>query len=213
MTAINLIPHEVRQAEAIRTRLVRWAVAVAIAALVGLVPYMMEISQKAKAATLQAEVDRLDEEATAIRTKLRAATASAQKTQSELERSKALRGKRSWSGMLALIASSMPQDSWLQSISTDPETPPAGLARVSGPVAVSATTPTVPAVPESVTIEAPRRLRLVGFSTSDAEPLNFVENLTESGVFSRVALQKATRAPNSELGDLASYQFEIVCEW
>jgi len=213
MTCINLIPHGLRQAAAMRARLLRWSITISAAAAVGLVPCMIEWSRKAQAATLQAEIDQLDSEVSSLRTKLSAATARTQQTLSELEKSKALRGKRSWSGMIALIAASMPEHCWLQSIATDPDTPPAGMSRTAIPANTPAATPTATVNPETVTIEAPRRLRLVGISTNDAQPLVFVEKLTESGVFSKVALQRVLRSPGRAGGDAQSYQFEIVCEW
>lgn len=213
MNSINLIPHEIRHTHVVRARLIRWSMVLGLSAVVALAPYLVVRSQTARTAALQEQLDRLDQEAASLRGSLRVATTRAQQALSEVERSRALRGKRSWSGMLALLASSLPSDCWLQIVSTDPETPAAGYNRVASsamsPQANGAAAP----VPETVTIEAPRRLRLVGSSTNDAQPLVFVENLMNSGVFSRVALQKALRSAGSENNDHASYQFEVLCEW
>jgi hypothetical protein len=119
--------------------------------------------------------------------------------------------------MFALIATCLPADCWLLSVATDPETPGVGAARAAAAPAVQGT-PAVhvenPPRRETVTIEAPQKMRLIGFSTSDSQPLVFVGNLSESKAFARVALQKATRAPSGkDAGDEPLYQFEIVCEW
>jgi hypothetical protein len=112
--------------------------------------------------------------------------------------------------MFSLLATCLPADCWLLSVATDPEAPGAGAAR---PAAVPAV-PGTAAVHETVTIEAPQKMRLIGYSTSDSQPLVFVGNLTESGAFARVALQKATRAAGGkDASEEPLYQFEIVCEW
>ena len=210
MTVINLIPARVIRAAAQRIRLVRWAVVVALAGVLAAIPYTLTLSQKAEAAELREEIDRLDQDATSVRSQLRAVTSRAQESLSELERSKALRAKRAWSSMFALIATCLPADCWLLSVATDPETPGVAVAR---PAAVPAAPVTV-AVRETVTIEAPQKMRLVGFSTSDSEPLVFVQNLRESNAFASVALQKSMRAPaGNDPGEAPVYQFEIVCEW
>lgn len=213
MNPINLIPHDIRQSQVLRVRLFRWSMVLGLSAGVALAPYLVVRSQAARTARLQEQLDRLDHEAASLRGSLRVATTRAQQARSEVERSRALRGKRSWSGMFALIASHLPGDCWLQMVSTDPETPAAGYNRVASSAMSPQANGTAAPVPETVTIEAPRKLRLVGSSTNDAQPLVFVENLMNSGVFSRVALQKALRSPASENNDHASYQFEVLCEW
>ncbi len=217
MKVINLIPAEINRAAARRVRFIRWAVVVALAGLLAAIPYSLTLSRSAVAAELREEVDRLDQETTGVRSQLRLATSRAQELLSELERSKALRGKRAWSSMFALIAACLPADCWLQSVATDPETPSAAVAR-SAAVHAAPVTGAVrvedPLRRETVTIEAPQKMRLVGFSTSDSQPLVFVGNLTESRAFAHVALQRATRAPDGkDAGEKPLYQFEIVCEW
>lgn len=211
MTLINLIPEEVVQAAARRSRLLRWSIVAALAGVLSAIPYALTLSRNASIATLRAEIDRIDQETSAVRTQLRQASARAHDLLSELERSKALRAKRAWSGVFALIASCLPADCWLQSVATDPETPAASSAR---PAPVVLPAGAVAAAKESVTIEAPQKLRLVGYSSSDSQPLVFVANLTDSKAFARVALQKALRSPAGNNPDeMPLFQFEIVCEW
>ncbi len=216
MTSINLIPVEIRQAAARRSRLARWIVATSIAGVLALIPYSWNLSKQAQAAQAQQEIQHLEQEATGLRSQLRLATSKSQDLLSELERSRALRAKRAWSGMFALIARSLPADCWLLSVATDPETPSAAVIRPPiAPVASGAATAAGnPQQKETVTIEAPRKLRLIGYSTNDSQPLSFVSNLMESRTFSRVGLEKTLRAPAGQTaGDETLYQFEIVCEW
>lgn len=210
MTCINLIPAEIRRAAVRRVRLVRWSAVTVLAGVLAAIPFSLSLSRKAQAMELRAEVDRLDQEAAGVRSQLRSATTRAQELLSELERSRALRGKRAWSSMFALIANCLPADCWLHSVATDPEAPGAVVSRpVGAPLAHGAL-----ASAETVTIEAPQKLRLIGFSTHDAQPLVFVSNLVDSRAFAHVALQKALRAPGgNEANEESLYQFEIVCEW
>lgn len=211
MTLINLIPEEIVQAAARRNRLLRWTVIVALAGVLSAIPYSITLSRNASLATMREEIDRIDQETSAARAQLRQASTRARDLLAELERSKALRSKRAWSSIFALIATSLPADCWLHSVATDPETPGANPSRPNP--AASAAGAVAPAQ-QTVTIEAPQKLRLVGYSTSDSQPLEFVANLTESKAFARVALQKALRAPaGSEKGATSLFQFEIVCEW
>jgi len=210
MKVINLIPADIRRAAARRIRLGRWAVIVALAGVIAAVPYSLSLSRTAQVARLREEFDRLDQDVTSARSRLRLSTSRAQQLLSELERSRAFRSKRAWSGMFALIADCLPEDCWLQSVATDPEAP--GVAAVRAPTSPAA--PGAAPVRETVTIEAPQKIRLVGFSTGDSQPLVFVRSLTQSGAFARVALQRAMRAPaGKETGEESLYQFEIVCEW
>jgi len=205
---INLIPAEIVHAAARRVRLLRWSLCVSLSGLLAMLPYTLTLSRKAEAADLRRQIDQFEQESGGLRTQLRGATARTAALLSELERSNALRTKRAWSGMFALLAAALPADCWLHAVATDPEAPGVGSARP--PVAVPATA----AAREPVTIEAPRKLRLLGYSTSDSQPLIFVSNLRESQAFAKVALQRAQRAPAAQAeGQESLYQFEIVCEW
>ncbi len=207
---MNLIPESVLYARERKRRALRWTVAVAASSVLAAAPLMMDWTRSARAAGLREESDRLFQELEVARTKLRAATSESTSTYLEIERANALRSKRSWSGIFALIASCMPDDCWLASVATDPETPLASARPMEAPA------PSTPdAVKKTVAIEAPRKLRLVGFANSDTQPLAFVTRLKESGVFQGVLLERSLRAPDasSDQADQTVYQFEIVCEW
>ena len=211
MVTLNLLPEDVQTVLARRRRTQQWAAAVTLAATLLAVPLGLDWSRGARAAYLRAESQRLQADVESTRAALRATSSTANELFVQVERAKALRSKRAWSGMLALIASCMPAECWLASLATDPEVPAAGPAR-------RAPNPT-PGTPgaaaekkekEVVTIEAPRKLRIVGFAPDDAQPLAFVTSLKESRVFRRVALEGSVREPNR---DPAVFRFELVCEW
>lgn len=208
MTTINLIPQDIEQARARRFRWKRWSLVAAASGVLAMMPIMWRISQRAQTSRLTVALEQVETERSEIRAKLAQATARAEDLSSELERSRAFRSKRSWSGVVGLLAAALPPDCWLMSLATDPETPAGTAARIAVPVSPQPAA----AVQEKVVIEAPRKLRLVGYSTNDAQPLTFVANLKESKAFSKVALQKAIRAPGATAEE-ALYQFEVVCEW
>lgn len=214
MVSINLIPREILLVQARRTRTIRWAMTISISAILAAIPYSITLARAAHAEQARRQLDGLEDEATALRSQVRLAIATTEETRSELERSRALRGKRSWSGMLALIARCLPEECWILSMSTDPEAPSAAPSQTVPATTSIASAASTARERESVVVEAPQKLRLVGHSTSDGPPLVFVSRLIESRVFSRVALEKTQRAPGQSVaGEKAHYQFEIVCEW
>ena len=59
-------------------------------------------------------------------------------------------------------------------------------------------------------IEVPRKLKIVGYATTPAEPHAFVTALKDSGVFTNVALERLLREP---MLDGFYFRFELDCEW
>ncbi|MDO8631965.1 MAG: hypothetical protein Q7R41_15880, partial [Phycisphaerales bacterium] len=184
---------------------------------------VLDWNRRTHAAELRNEHDRLQQELGATRAQLRTTSAEATRVFLEVERSNALRSKRAWSAMFALIASCMPADCWLASVATDPEAPAGGasprpaVAVVPDP-GLNAGAPKEGGKREIVTIEAPRRLRMIGYAENDTQPLAFVTNLKESRVFQSVLLERAMRAPDVAAGPSGPsggtvYQFEVVCAW
>ncbi len=214
MAGINLIPEAVLVSQAQRRHAKGWLILVLMFAALNVLPLALDWSRRAHAVKLRDESARIQREVVSSRSQLRATSAEATRVFLEVERARALRSKRAWSSMFALIASCMPSECWLVSVATDPETPGGGVA------------PQRPAAPpkaagdekETVTIEAPRKLRILGYALSDTQPLAMVTNLKESNVFESVLLERALRAPDVAPGESAKpdgalYQFEIVCEW
>ncbi len=225
MTSVNLIPESVLVAQTQRRHAKSWTLLVLAAAGLSAVPLMLDWSRRAHAAELRDESDRLRQELGSTRLQLRTTSAEATRVFLEVERANALRSKRAWSGMFALIASCMPADCWLASVATDPDAPAGG----ASPGPVVAQPKSTDGKREIVTIEAPRKLKIIGYAENDTQPLAFVTHLKESRVFRSVLLERAVRAPDvaaafspsrgidaadpSGPSGGAVYQFEVVCAW
>lgn len=220
MTSVNLIPESVLVAQTQRRHAKSWTLLVLAVAGLSAVPLMLDWSRQAHAAELGDESDRLRQELGSTRLQLAATSAEVTRVFLEVERANALRAKRAWSAMFALIASCMPADCWLASVATDPDAPAGGASPrtvVPNP-GFNAGAPKEGGKREIVTIEAPRRLRMIGYAENDTQPLAFVTNLKESRVFRSVLLERAVRAPDVAAGPSGPsggtvYQFEVVCAW
>ena len=206
MVGIDLIPQSARFARARRRHIKAWALALAAAAALLVVPAIIAWSQQSDIARLRRRNDELQSGLAVARGKLRTVTATAKATLTRLERAKALRSKRAWSSILAEIDKRMTPGSWLTSIATDPKSPStrAGNSRSRGTRGKDQESKT------SVAIEAPRKLRIAGYTTLAGEPHQLVRNLKSSGIFTAVTLVDSRREPAL---DASYYRFEVVCEW
>lgn len=206
MVSVNLIPEAVRLAQARRHRLTRWGISIVVAVVVLAAPLCIDWFRRAQAVALRTQHDQLQIQLATIRTELRALTTQANQASVQLERADALRSKRAWSAMFAMIGRCMPAGCWLTSIATDPATPARGGDRH---VALRRRDSTQDE-PSTVVIEAPRALRIAGYATNVAEPHEFVTNLKEAGVFTGVVLEHSRREPAL---DGSYFRFELACEW
>lgn len=205
MAGVNLIPESVWLAQARRRHVRHWALWITLAACAVAVLSGIEWFHEATAAELRARNDTLQSELETVRGELVSLTSEAHRVHLQIERAKALRSKRAWSGMLAMIASCMSPGAWLTSIATDPPTPPEGGARSKRQG--SNETDESHAV---VVIEAPRRLRISGYALEDAHPDEMVVRLKNAEVFTRVVSGGRHREP---MLDGSYFRFELVCEW
>ena len=207
MVSVNLIPKGVQLAQTRRRHLSRWTIAVAVAGVVLTVPLTLGWVRRAEAAHLRAQADQHQARLAQSRNDLETVTTELDRVLSQLERALALRSKRPWSPLLALIGGRMPKGCWLTSIGTDPATPSAGARRSGRPDSKRAK----PATPTStLIIEAPRKLRIAGYATDAAEPHEFVIGLKDTGIFSNVVLENLRREPAL---DGFYFRFELLCEW
>ena len=206
MIGVNLIPQAVQTAQARRRHVGRWTTALATVSLALAVPLAIDWYDRARADDLRAEHSELEQRLGTQRGELRALTGQLQEVGTRLERANALRAKRAWSSLLAMIGRRMPEGCWLTSIATDPPVPSEGAARgpaphKNDPASQQATT---------LAIESPRMLRLAGYAADVAEPHEFVAKLKETGVFSRVVLERSRSEP---VLDGTYFRFDLVCEW
>lgn len=210
MIQVNLIPAHVQLGQMRRQRLRVWAAGNAVVAVAVIVPFALEWLNQARAEELQARNVEVQQQLSAAAANLRAVRDEAEQLHLQIRRADALRSKRAWSGMLGLIAGCMPPGSWLTQLATDPPAP-----RGAGGAATPRSSPTISpttkaATPPVVTIEAPRKLRLIGYASTAAEPLTLVTNLKDTGVFARVTLE---RSQLDHVNERAAFRFEVVCEW
>lgn len=219
---INLVPSSVQIVHQ-RNRWIRfWCVAACLAFIVlgGALGY--DWLETRRMSEMAVRLSQAQQEVEKLRGEVRTLAATAGQLQQRLERADALRAKRAWSGLLALIAEKLPPDCRLQSIATDPAKPPVdsiviapamqpapGGQSLSG-VATATTPAAQPPPARTVLLDAPRKLRLVGFAGDPARPVAFVSSLKESGAFTHVNLERAQWEPARKD---AHFRFELVCEW
>jgi Tfp pilus assembly protein PilN len=202
---LNLLPREVCAAQA-RARHVRtWITCGAPVLLVLLGLLALDGVRGVQAADLRDQVAGLTRTLSARRAEVKNLTESLAEATLHLKRSDALRAKRNWSDVLVFIGRHMPKECWLESVATDPDSPSPGTPVAPAKAAAGKTN-----APTTVTIDAPRKLRIGGHSLDSAAPLTFVANLKESGVFAKVALEHSVLEPDARL---PRFRFEVLVEW
>ncbi|MFQ5462348.1 MAG: hypothetical protein ACE5E5_06935 [Phycisphaerae bacterium] len=204
MIRVNLIPEKDQIARIRRQHLVRWMVASACAvAALALVTGTDWVS-RARADELQAEQARLQSEFARARAELRELTSTSKLLRSQVDQAEALHAKRAWSGMIAMIASHLPQGAWLTSVETDPEAP-RGAVRRSAPVDAEKSDE-----PQAVVIDAPTALMIHGYAPQARDPVSYIAALKAEHMFREVALVRSRREP---VLDGSYFRFELICRW
>ncbi len=211
IASVNLIPKSTLFAHTRRKHVKRWAGVLVVSISIACAGIGVNWLQRAESIQLEKESKRVQAELLSLRSQATAAQAEAQVIESRLNRANALRAKRSWSGMFALISEALPLSCWLTAVATDPPFPSGARnkapRKVKGKVRGSKANN---AVVKPIMIESPRKLRLVGFASGVADPHRFVVNLNATKVFSSVVL---TGTQQQKLGNSEFYRFEVECEW
>lgn len=208
---VNLIPEPVRVDRARGRRIRQWSVIVCVAVAGSAIPTAASWMQTHKAEQLRAGYDQLQSDLNTSREELKSLSSQANELFLRLERAKALRSKRNWSGVFALIARTLPQGCWVTTLATDPDVPPPQQAAAKQiPIAMAKPADAPPEKPAPVFIEAPRRLRIVGQSTEASGPLAFVLQLKDAEVFREVVLERSQRESDDTR---TSFHFEVICTW
>jgi Tfp pilus assembly protein PilN len=216
---VNLIPENLQVSAARRRRARAWIVATGASLAVLALPALSDWLRRAEAGELAAAGDRLQSQLASLRKETVALAAQAAQARAHLERADALRAKRAWSALFALLAEQTPSGCWFTTIATEPASPP--LAPQTRPPlpqpAPAASTSTHSSATASdsrtkpvVVIEAPRKLHLTGFATAAGEPHQLAANLKETGIFTNVVLEEA-RLEQTPEG--AYFRFDLTCEW
>ncbi len=208
MSGLNLIPAGVLAARARRRHLQAWSTAIGTALCALALPLIMDWTNRARAGEMETVSENLISELQQLRTQHREATTQATLLQGQIERAKALRSKRAWSAMLGLVGSCLPDSAWLTLIATDPPTPAAG--GLPGRTLGRGKAESESADKQTVTIDAPRRLKVRGYTENHEEIYEFMRLLKGAGVFSEVTL---IRSGIEHPGKQPAVGFEVICEW
>ena len=212
MIAVNLIPASVQVAQARRRHGRVWATAVVACLFIMCVPLVLNWMESARVEAMSDQTTVVQNELAVARAALRSLTAQVQEATLHRERARALHAKRSWSALLAIISESLPEKCWLGSLATEPAAPsPGGRGPRNTPTVAGKTPPgAITSEPATVLIEGPRALRISGFAGDPSEPLAFITNLKETGLFRVVNLEGFRR--ESGFSDLF-FRFDVLCEW
>ncbi len=205
MVAVNLIPDSVRRAYQRRRHMKRWAVAASASASLLVACLVIDWLERAEAADLYAQNSQLQGQLESVRADLQAVTQEAENVLSRITRAEALKSKRAWSSIFALVSSCMPSDAWLTSLATDPSRPSLRRDHSIAPKPKEGDEE-----PQAIMIDAPRKLRIFGYAVEAGHPHEFVTNLKRTDAFTRVTLARTQREP---VFDGSYFRFELVCEW
>lgn len=206
MVRINLIPKHVQWSQARQVHIKRWVVSGLVVAGAVAVALGIDGFNRAKADGLRKQGDLLRNELQQVRADLRSMTQKVQQVVLRIERAEVLRGKRTWSGIFALIDQAMPKGCWLVSAATVPDVP----MSASSQTVRHAVATNTRGSKGSVTIDAPRSLKLVGYAPGTGEPHSFITALKRAGVFKQVTLVRSQR---EMVLDGSYFRFELECGW
>ena len=210
MIRVNLIPHDLQMRHMRRRRLKLWAVCNALTGLALLLPLGLEWLNRTEAETLRQGNLEVQRHLSTSQAELRGVRGEAEQRLLQIQRADALRSKRAWSGMIGLIARSLPPACWLTRVATDPAAPHGSGGRVAHSTPGRPGRPGSSETAEVVTIDAPRKLRLSGYASTPVEPLALVTNLKNQGIFSYVTLEQSQLEPAAAA---PLFRFELVCGW
>lgn len=210
MLAIELRPAETTYRVMRMQRIRRWSVALVVAVCPLILILIIDWLQRADQRERADEKSRVEVQLAAMRERFRYASAEAEQLLAQIQRADALRSKRSWSDLLALVGGALPQGGWLTQISTEPPQPVADQARAAVVATAQPPAPASPAAKAPITIESPRELRVSGYAVTAAEPSDFVAGLRSTNLFAKVELIQCRQEP---VHDGSYYRFDVVCKW
>ncbi len=206
MARINLIPAYILDRQQRRSRLHRWLVPMAAAFTCVLVMLWLTLSQRADASDVQVLTTQLLSQVATSQAELKVAQEKSVQLREQMERADSLRGKRAWTRIIAIVTQCLPKSAWLTSISTDPTVP----SKLRTTKSSTIKTKDANKDAELVTIDAARKMRLLGYTAKPGEPNDLVRRLTTSGVFESVSLTQSRR---QDVHDGSYFRFEVICEW
>ncbi len=206
MARINLIPEYIMTRQQRRRHLQRWLAPMAVALMCVLMMLWLTFSQRVEASDVQSQTDQFLAQVKTFQQKLKEAKAKSVQLRDQMERADSLRGKRAWTKIIAVVTQCLPKSAWLTSISTDPTSP----SKVRRTQSASIQAGNAIKCDEVVTIDAARKLRLLGYTAGAGEPHDLVRRLKTSGIFKSVTL---THSRRQDVLDGSYFRFEVICAW
>ncbi|MEK6797338.1 MAG: hypothetical protein AABZ12_00065 [Planctomycetota bacterium] len=213
---VNLIAPDLLAAQSRRRRIRCWTWVVVPACAVYAALWVAQAFAGSDLEQLRLELQSRSRQLHALRAEVVDLDSRSSAVADQLRRAAALQEKRRWSAVLGLLSETMPHGCWLASVATDPAVPgaaPSGGVSAASPAASPSTTAGQPpgaTSPKPMVIDAPRRLRVIGFAADPEAPLAFVGNLKATQVFRDVSLERSLREPSE---DAQRFRFDILCEW
>jgi Tfp pilus assembly protein PilN len=207
MIGVNLIPARIYVARAGKRRLRAWGATVALTLAVNALPFLLNSWNVAKAGELKDEHQALSQQVAQVQKEVGSTAAEAATLLGRIERARALKTKRSWSAMFTMIGTCLPEEAWLTSIATDPSAPSgAGRPRRLPGSGANKKSDEM----QTVRIDAPEKLKIVGHAADHAQLYTFMANLKATGVFASVDL---VRSGEELVADRSAVAFELTCRW
>jgi len=202
MVSVNLLPKQIVNARRRNRRVRVWATVLITVSALAAVPLAVDVSKAAGAASMESRLLPVQEQLKEARAELLKASTECTGLAGQIARADALRGKRAWSGLLALISAKAPDAIWLTAMTTrtaqaQPASPaPAGAAPAGAP--------------EVVTLRGPGGIHLEGYALDHEWLYGFMSALKESQVFRQVELTSAGKEP---MLDGTAVRFVLECYW
>ena len=204
MIGVNLIPPAILEAHRRARRIRLWIVAVALTAGAAALPVLWQVRQHARVAELTTLKQARAAETASVRAELSAAAQALADLNDRIERADALRTKRSWAGLLSLLAQCLPEEVWLTSVATDAP-PPAAAGRRTSPTPSGKQDQ-----PKVVVLDGAERATLAGYAVGHEQLYDFMARLKAAQAFDRIDLVKADK---EEVLWSRAVRFELVCTW
>jgi len=219
MTGVNLIPSRLLIQHAAKRRIRHWVAACLLLSGITLVPMAVEGQQQARIHRLKLKVIDIEGRLSAVRGQVGATAQAVLDADAELARAQALMTKRSWSGLLWLVSSCVPDAVWLTSITAPgPQGSQGrravGASRTSGRGRGKTVTLTKDAAgvagPQRIVLAAPTELHVQGFALDHESLYDLMSQLKESDAFSSVMLVRAGMEP---VFQGSAVRFVLTCKW
>lgn len=212
MIGINLINPAILQSRQRIRHAHGWAVGIIVLAAVSSVPLGLELTHEQHLRDLRQRQQSLQTALTADRARLQKVAEETRSLESQINRSEALRTKRPWYSLLAMVSQSLTPEIWLTSAATEPAAPVRGdldlIPKDADAPPKDGKSPQPPA--RAVTLEAPRALAFEGYALEHRFLYEFMTHLKTTDLFTDVTLIKANQEP--VLG-FAAIQFRLLCKW